>query len=139
MIPELEIHNCDFEYFLNEYESLINVETETLWKVSAKILGVNTDSGSYYFDQDTSFITQKKDFYFSNGQDRGAKITIKNSKFRHSRFCKGMLVYRASYVEKEMRSLTNLTHLFMSSPRKLNFDSFLLIDSSEFINLNAFT
>jgi hypothetical protein len=59
------------------------------------------------FDPDTGensdnvFITSQLDFYFANGQDRGAVITLYNSIFQYSRFCKGMIVYRAGFFDFE--------------------------------------
>lgn len=53
---------------------MINVETNSLSKVE----------------------TFNNDYYVYNSADRGAKISIVNSTFKTSRFCKGMIVYRPS-------------------------------------------
>jgi hypothetical protein len=80
-------------------------------------------------------------YYNSNGADRGAKITITNSVFKHSRFCKGMIVYRPSlYVSSEdFRTIVNQTNLYMTKPLKNDTDAFILISGSTFNNLNAYT
>ena len=66
--PEINILGCDFEYFLGGYESLINVETN-------------------------NFIRQDRVMAYV-GAERGAIINIRDSVFKHSRFCRGMVVYR---------------------------------------------
>ena len=109
--PELVIENSQFEYFLaNGYESLITIETYTLNQVIVlEKTYAEGQSGSTNNDN-------TRTYYNSNGADRGAKITITNSIFKHSRFCKGMIVYRPSlYVSSEdFRTIVNQTNLYMN-------------------------
>jgi len=67
--PKLTITNCDFLYFLKDYEALILVETANFAR------------------------TEEEELVFLMGEDRGADITIENISVKHSRFCKGMLAY----------------------------------------------
>jgi hypothetical protein len=88
--PELVIENSDFEYFLADtIESLIYIESMSSTKVvvieTLDVGGVPTSNNVNYYQYD--------------GADRGAKILISNSNFKHSLFCKGMIVYRSSYVD----------------------------------------
>ena len=86
--PELVIENTQFEYFLADgYESLITIETFTLNKVD--FIEKTFASGQ----SGTNTNEESRLFYNYNGADRGAKITITSSIFKHSRFCKGMIVY----------------------------------------------
>ena len=80
-------------------------------------------------------------YYSYNGADRGAKITIKKSTFKNSRFCKGMIFYRPSfnYYYDGFSSIVNYTNLYMTEPQKNIKDSFLIISDSTFTNLNAFS
>lgn len=50
-----------------------------------------------------------------------------------------MITYRAGYYVPTMAILTNLTHLFMSTPKKQDAGSFITINNSTFFNLNVFT
>lgn len=78
-------------------------------------------------------------FYIYNGADRGARISIIDSTFKHSRFCKGMIVYRPAFFDGTSNSLLNYTNLYMVNPLKNVSDSFITIKGSTFINMNAFT
>lgn len=82
-----------------------------------------------------------RSYYNYNGADRGAKITITGSIFKHSRFCKGMIVYRPSlYVSSEdFRTIVNQTNLYMTKTLKNDTDSYILVSGSTFTNLNAYT
>ena len=72
-VVSLTLTNCDFKYFLDDYEALIYVETSIVERV------------------DTLF---SRPFIVQLGDDRGARITIEESTFKHSSFCKGLIVYR---------------------------------------------
>lgn len=74
--PSIEISNCEFSYFLKDYESLINVETNNFF--------INK-----FVDGTTTY-----NFIKYNGADKGAKIKISDSIFKNSRFCKGLITYR---------------------------------------------
>jgi hypothetical protein len=79
--PALTITNCSFKYFLGNFESLINIETSNYAPMGK--LDFATDDYA-------------KDAYFIHyGQDRAARLRIISSDFKHSNFCKGMIVYRA--------------------------------------------
>jgi len=84
--PQLVIKNCEFRHFFANYDSLINIES-TNWseyevevEVPSPIPGV--------------IMTKMEGRLLLRGSDRGAKIKIESSTFEHSRFCKGMIVYR---------------------------------------------
>ena len=72
-LVKLEIKNCEFKYFLKDYEALIYAETNI---VERKL---------------TQFA---QPYIVQMGDDRGMQLKITNSTFRHSSFCKGMIVYR---------------------------------------------
>ena len=81
-------------------------------------------------------------FFNINGADRGIKLTITNSIFKHSRFCKGMIVYRPSFFirnDENFRTIVNQTNLFLNRTLKNNSDSFIIIKGSSFINMNAYS
>ncbi len=80
-------------------------------------------------------------YYNYNGADRGAKITITDSIFKHSRFCKGMIVYRPSpYVSSEdFRTIVNQTNIYMNKTLKNDTDSYILVSGSTFTNMNAYS
>lgn len=73
---------------LGNYESLINVENNNLQKHSVTTTTTLTSG---------TVITDTKTFYTLNAADKGAKITINSSTFKHSRFCKGMITYRKAW------------------------------------------
>lgn len=66
------------------------------------------------------------------------KLTIESSTFRNSRFCRGLIYYRPTTFEPQMRSLTNHTHIFMTLEDKLDTESFIILKDSYFFNLNAY-
>lgn len=72
-LVDLTLINCEFKYFLDDYEALIYVETSIVERV------------------DNLF---SRPYIVQLGDDRGARITITNSVFKHSSFCKGLIVYR---------------------------------------------
>lgn len=72
-LVKLSLKNCEFKYFLKDYEALIYAETSIVERV-------NTLFAEPYIVQ--------------MGDDRGVQIDIENSAFRHSSFCKGLIVFR---------------------------------------------
>lgn len=74
--PKLEIVNCSFKYFVGHLDALIQVETNNLG----------------YFGQQVDANTDNR-FMVFYGEDRGAMITIENSEFYSSSFCKGLIYY----------------------------------------------
>ena len=73
------------------------------------------------------------------GEDRGARINITGSTFKHSKFCKGLLTYRRQPAIKfsESKDFLNITAGFN---RKFNVsdnrnESFIVIDRSDFTNI----
>ena len=72
------------------------------------------------------------------GQDKGVALTIEGSVFKHSRFCKGMIVYRKEPTIKA----DGFEVLQMSSfaePLESEDEPFILIYDSTFENLNMGT
>jgi len=51
----------------------------------------------------------KEAYFFQFGDDRAAHINITSSRFEHSSFCKGLIVYRKAEQFDSMRVL-NFTH-----------------------------
>ena len=72
-LVSLTLTDCTFKYFLDDYEALIYVETSIVERV------------------DTLF---SRPYLVQMGDDRGAIININNSDFKHSAFCKGLIVFR---------------------------------------------
>ena len=72
-LVSLKITNCDFSYFLKDYEALIYVETSIVERV------------------DTQF---SQPYVVQLGDDRGVQLDISRSTFEHSSFCKGLIVFR---------------------------------------------
>ena len=75
--PSIVLSNCDFEYFLHDYEALIYVETNNFYPVI-----------------DPS--TPTSGFMKYLGDDNGVDMLITGSNFSKSRFCKGAIVYRSA-------------------------------------------
>ena len=72
-VTTLTLKNCTFTYFLADYEALIYVENNNIEPMNVDSSGVPS--------------------YFSIlGSDRGVNLQINKTKFRHSRFCKGLIV-----------------------------------------------
>jgi hypothetical protein len=78
-------------------------------------------------------------FYVYEGADRGAKIMISNSNFKHSQFCKGMIVYRVVPLITKSQAFLNMTDLYMKNTQLNKSDSFILIKDSTFLNMNAYS
>ena len=109
--PELIIENSQFEYFLaTGYESLITIETYVLTKSTFNDIRYTAGQSGNNFNIYT------RTYFTYNGADRGAKIQITNSIFKHSRFCRGLIYYRPSqYISQNMmRTLINETNLYMN-------------------------
>lgn len=75
--PTLNLYNCTFKYF-HDKQSLIQVETSNYAEMAVA---------------DADDVTER--FMARVGEDRGARIDIQDSTFKHSKFCKGMISYRA--------------------------------------------
>ena len=114
----LTLENCQFTYFLAGYESLINVETNNLSVIKPTTVG-------------------SKQYIETLGHDRGVKITITGSSFSHSRFCKGMLVYKKRpYLESTFDYLVYGLSTSNSLAAETADNSMIKIASSTFTNLN---
>lgn len=125
--PSLTISNCDFEYFVGNYESLINVEYNNLQRITKDISTT---------DDDGTVETLTYDFFAQNNADKGAKISISSSTFKHSRFCKGLITYRKDWnITNARGSYLNYNHLFSNKKNK-DTGSYITISSSTFYNLN---
>ena len=98
--PYINIKGCEFRYFMREYEALIYVE-----------------NNNYHTDTSLERIKSYNSFL---GEDRGMDLTIDNSLFEYSRFCKGMIVYRSSpFSINSDSTLYNYTHEVITSDDKL--------------------
>lgn len=100
IIPSLDIINCEFEYFLVDYESLINVETNNI--VLTEGSNDNYNAGDENLDEFVQFW----------GVDAGAIIMITDTLFRDSKFCKGLIVYRQQqpFTVQDSLMLVNMTN-----------------------------
>lgn len=63
-------------------EALINIETNTYYTYTSTKDSITVGATTYNY------------LYGFHGADNGAAISIINSNFEHSKFCKGLLVYR---------------------------------------------
>ncbi len=97
--PYVHIVGCEFRYFLRHYESLIYVENNN-YHIDTPV-GTTTDPNN-------------KGIYSYLGEDRGLDLTIDNSVFEYSRFCKGLIVYRTSPYVMDSDTLFNFTHEYVS-------------------------
>ena len=95
----------------------------------------------YVYDADVCETTecQENKFLALAGEDRGARINITRSTFKHSKFCKGLLTYRRepAIQFKDLKTFLNIT---ASQERFVNIsdnrnESFIIIDRSEFENI----
>jgi hypothetical protein len=90
-----------------------------------------------YTDSDFNLESEDWQFFIYDGGERGAKITITNSVFKHSAFSKGLIVYRKQpYISWETMGFANKTYIYMTTPLVADSGSFIFIDSSYFYNLN---
>ena len=108
-IPHLTIKKSQFEYFLDGMDSLIGI-----WE------GIKLDYYRTYYDQ-----------------NKGGKITIQDSTFHYSRFCKGLIAY--NYWKNKMHPERNWEIYAESETSKTNEDRLsymLIISGSEFKYLN---
>ena len=80
--PELNLINCDFKYFF-DMQALIQVETNNYFEA-----GIDYSSEADHHD------ASENKFMGIAGEDRGARINITSSTFKHSKFCKGLITYR---------------------------------------------
>ena len=108
-IPHLTIRQSHFEYFLDEMDSLI-----AIWE------SIKLDYETAYYDQ-----------------NKGGKITIEDSNFNYSRFCKGLIAYNY-WKEKDhtQKSWEIYTESGSSKRDEEGLAYMLTISGSEFKNLN---
>ena len=114
------LKNCTFTYFLADYEALINVENNN-------IVPMEVDP--------TSMLPK---YYSVLGSDKGVNLQINKTKFRHSRFCKGMLVSKArtDLGLFSTSKLLILDHETQVNRLDLLHEPMINITESEFTNLN---
>ena len=131
--PTLNLVNCDFKYFLNDIQALIQVETNNFVEMAVKSKSVTNPL------QDTGVIRDQ--FMLMAGEDRAARIDITNSTFKHSHFCKGLISYRKAQsidfsVEPKFFKLTDQVsrHENYTIPDGRN-SSFIRVKNSVFENL----
>ena len=84
--PTLNIINCEFKYFLDDNSALIQVETNNFIEMAVESKGKANPV------LETANIGDR--FMILVGEDRGARIDIQRSTFKHSHFCKGLISYR---------------------------------------------
>ena len=123
--PTLKLTRCDFKYFMGDkFDALIQVETNNFGE-----MGFNPNDPKARDDMFLSYL----------GEDRGAKIEIYNSTFKHSSFCKGMIYYKQlkSISFEDAPLLVNVTANFFRPEVKYDKenDPHVLIQWSEFTNL----
>jgi hypothetical protein len=127
--PTLDIVNCTFSYFLDKHNSLIQVETNNLdsWGVT------------YSYDDNGALVVDTTDeFYVMHGEDRGAKITITDSQFKHMTFCRGMIWYRRqeAMTYDNYPTFVNISAQLTNDKREYDpyEESYIRIRDSEFDN-----
>ena len=79
-------------------------------------------------------------FLSFNGEDRGAQLKIKDSTFKHSSFCKGMIYYKKfkDMSTTEDTLFVNITAQFAQSQLGLDsnrLDPYIIVQDSEMVNL----
>lgn len=74
--PTLHLFNCDFKYF-HDKQALIQVENNNYVHMATADAKTNSEM-----------------FMARVGEDRGARIDIQGSSFKHSKFEKGLISYR---------------------------------------------
>ena len=113
---KLVLKGCKFHYFLDNYEALINVETNNM-AVSPAL----TQTG--------------KNYIVELGDDRGVSLSLEKSTFAHSRFCKGMIVFKKKPILASTTS-TIVSSLNNAVPKPSEDNSLIDISGSTFENLN---
>ena len=118
-VTTLAFKNCTFQYFLDDYEALIYVENNNLAPFN------EDDSGA-------------AGHFAYLGSARGANLQINRSRFRHSRFCKGMIVSKRRPYLGFFASSGSLIidNDFQYDGVVLSQDPMINITDSEFVNLN---
>lgn len=121
--PTLNLIDCDFKYFF-DMQALIQVETNNYFV-----------AGEQYDDESDDSLK----FLGIAGEDRGARINITSSTFKHSKFCKGLVTYKR---EETILFDDHKTFLNISSSydRTVNItddrnSSFIFIHDSVFENI----
>jgi hypothetical protein len=125
--PVLTISNCEFEYFLADYDTLINVNTNNI---------INETYKQYYTDSNKDWVYANWTFYTYEGGESGAKIYITNSTFKHSSFSKGLVTYRKQPYISDVFGFENYTYHYMIDPYVGDSGSYIILESSIFYNLN---
>ena len=130
--PELNLIDCDFMYFF-DMQALIQVETNNYY-----------EAGNLYgTDKETDLVEAVADdsvkFLGLAGEDRGARINITSSTFKHSKFCKGLITYKReeSIVFDEHPHFCNISANYKRTENITDDrnSSFVVIEGSEFENI----
>ena len=91
-----------------------------------------------YDDYGTVVSDDSNQFQVYHGEDRGAKISIKDSKFNHMSFCRGMIWYRRQqeFPYENYPELVNISAQYNNTERVYEPDqySYIRIKDSEFLN-----
>jgi hypothetical protein len=78
------------------------------------------------------------EFYVYHGEDRGAKITIKDTDFKHMSFCRGMIWYRRQEIMtyENYPTLVNISAQYNNTDREYDQydESYIRIKDSNFEN-----
>ena len=121
--PTLNLYNCDFKYF-HDKQALIQVENNNYAEMAVSDADDTTEL-----------------FMARMGEDRGARIYIQGSSFKHSKFCKGLISYRQADhfdfdEEPNFLQYSNQFNRTTSEERSDNrTESFIKIKDSLFENL----
>ena len=124
-------------------QALIQVETNNFVEMGTEIQyeTVEDEEGeeTIFFSQD--YTEEDAMFLIHVGEDRGARIDIEGSTFKHSRFCKGLITYRQEQ-EIEFEDLPEFFRLNKQLERDSSYtisddreEQFIKIKNSLFENL----
>lgn len=121
----LELKNCTFSYFYREYEALVYVENNNMEIQNITAIENPADPKNLMV----------------YGDDRGANISVIESTFKNSRFCKGLIVYE-KLPDLETDSSNAIINLANEYNNRYPFDVVstpsIIVKSSSFSNLDMF-
>jgi hypothetical protein len=119
-VPELKLNNCKFKFFLKDYDSLINIETDNFVQITQSSIN--------------------KPILAKLGQDKGGRVHILNSHFSHSRFCKGLIAYKKSPIIQGSLIKNYYFEADAQGAQTTNFNTgsepVIILENSSFTNLN---
>ena len=131
--PELNLIDCDFMYFF-DMQALIQVETNNYYE-AGNLYGTDKETDT----EEGAVADDTVRFLGLAGEDRGARINITSSTFKHSKFCKGLITYKR---EETIEFDDHPTFLNISANYKRDKNitdnrnsSHVVIEGSEFENI----